>query len=493
LSKAGIAESMAELRVFLVGWGSSTQGRRVPLPDRLKFNLSDIGLRERGTRRMDRKPQDQAPLPTKPPSKILSDGISLKASMGYSFLGQVFYLISQLVILSALAHFRGPAAVGEFGLALAITTPLFLLLNMGFRTAQAVDIGEQFSFATYGGTRLLLTLSAVIISIVLAALYVDMLSTFLIVVAVVLAKMFESVSNLAYGAFQQAGRVDLMAVSFGLRGSLTVVAFVSLLLLGADTATALAAQVVVWGLIGLFFDYPRASRLVTGMLTYPRFAIGESWRLLRHSAPLGGGLLANSLQMTVTRLMVEGMLGLEALGLFTAVAYFQQASVTASNSVSTAIMNKLARLTRSGQRDKLRKVILGLLLLLLGAGLAGVAICYYFGDLLLLVLFGKSYIPAAPLLVIISLSICLRMISTLPQSLLFAEQRYKEFLAFQVVSLGLAAGLGYYFIAQYGLLGAGYVLLAVALFRLVVFEIIVMLRPRAKAHNANAPRKDDET
>ena len=463
------------------------------LPNQLKFNLGDTGLKEHGARRMDRKPQDQFPLQSKPSSEVLSDGISLKASMGYSFLGQIFYLISQLVILSALAHFRGPAAVGEFGLALAITTPLFLLLNMGFRTAQAVDIGEQFSFATYGGTRLLLTIVATIISIVLAALYVDRLSTFLIVVAVVLAKVFESISNLAYGAFQQAGRMDLMAVSFVLRGSITAVAFVSLLLLGADTATALASQVVVWGVIGVFLDYPRASRLVTGTLTYPRLSIGESWRLLRHSAPLGGGLLANSLQMTVTRLMVERMLGLEALGLFTAVGYFQQASVTASNSVSNAIMNKLARLTRSGQRDKLRKVLLGLLLLLVCAGAAGVAICYYFGDVILLVLFGKSYIAATPLLFIISLSICLRMISTLPQSLLFAEQRYKEFLAFQVVSLGLAAGLGYYFISRYGLLGAGYVLLAVALFRLVVFEIVVMLRPRGTPNKGTASRKDDQT
>jgi O-antigen/teichoic acid export membrane protein len=442
---------------------------------------------------MDMRTEDDGEnQPLKRPSKALGDGVSLKASLGYSVVGQLFYLISQLGILSALAHFHGPTAVGEFGLALALTTPLFLLLNMGFRTAQAVDVGEEFSFAEYGGTRLFLTSLATVASIVLAAAFSDRLSTFLIVTVVVFAKVFESISNLAYGAFQQAGRMDLVAVSFALRGSVTLVAFISLLLLGADTATALMAQLVVWAVVGLFLDYPRASRLAAGALVFPRWSVRESWRLLRHSAPLGGGLLANSLQMTVTRLLVDRFLGLDALGLFTAVAYFQQAGVTASNSISNAIVNRLARLSRDDQRPKLRRILTWLLLVFVLIGAAGMAVCYYFGDVILIVLFGKSYLSAAPLLFVISIIVSLRMISTLPQSLLFAEQRYKEFLGFQLASLALTAALGYYMIPLYGILGAGYVLLAVALFRLVILELVVMLVPRGKPRNGVVPPKGDQ-
>jgi O-antigen/teichoic acid export membrane protein len=123
----------------------------------------------------------------------------------------------------------------------------------------------------------------------------------------------------------------------------------------------------------------------------------------------------------------------------------------------------------------------------------GVGVCYFFGDLILLVLFGKPYLPAAPLLFVISIVVGLRMISTLPQSLLFAEQRYKEFLSFQLASLALAIALGCYLIPQYGVLGAGYVLLAVALFRLVILELIVMLFPRRKPKDATVSSKDDQS
>jgi O-antigen/teichoic acid export membrane protein len=219
----------------------------------------------------------------------------------------------------------------------------------------------------------------------------------------------------------------------------------------------------------------------------------DSWRLLRHSAPLGGGLLANSLQMSITRLMVERFLGLDALGLFTAVAYFQQAGVTASNSVSNAIVNQLARLSRNGQRGELRQIIVRLLLLFLLIATAGIAMCYFFGDLILHVLFGKAYLSAAPLLFVISIVVGLRMISTLPQSLLFAEQRYKEFLGFQFAALVLMVGLGYHLIPQYGILGAGYVLVAVALFRLVILELVVMLVPRRTRQNAGISPQSNQS
>jgi O-antigen/teichoic acid export membrane protein len=408
--------------------------------------------------------------------RSLEDGVSLKASLSYSFVGQLFYLLSQLGVLSALAHFQGARAVGEFGLAMAITTPLFLLMNMGFRTAQAVDIGEQFSFAEYAGTRVVLTIVASIACLCFATFYLGNVSTFMIVTVVVLAKGFESISNLAYGAFQQGGRMDMVAQSFGIRGACTIIAFVSLLMLGAGTAAALTAQLVVWALVALFFDYPRASKLIAGKLVFPRLSIGQSWRLLVHSAPLGGGLLANSLQMTATRLMVERFLGLEALGLFTATAYFQQAGVTASNSISNAIVNRLARLNRNGQKKRIRTIVIRLFLLFLSVGIAGVAMCYYFGDIILKVFFGEEYLKAQSLLLVISIVVSFRILSTLPQSLMFAQQRFKEFMSFQLASLALVVGSGLYLIPAYGVLGAGYVLLGAAVFRFLVLETLVMFR-----------------
>jgi O-antigen/teichoic acid export membrane protein len=401
-------------------------------------------------------------------------GKRLSASLLYSFAGQGFYLVSQLGVLSALAHFQGPRAVGAFGLALAICTPLFLLSNMGFRTAQASDVEEEFSFAQYGGVRLFLTVIAIGASLLIGYFLSDGSSTLLIVGIVSLTKAFESVSNLAYGAFQQVERMDLVARSLAVRGAFTLPIFVALLWFGGSTATALVAQLVVWAAVGLLLDYPSASRIAAGRVVLPVWVRGN-WTLIRRVAPLGGGLLINSVQMSVPRILVEGYLGLEALGLFTAVGYFQQAGVTAANSVSHAIVSRMARLSRKQQYRSIYILVLKLGSLFIVAGATWSALCFFFGEEILHVLFGSQYRSAAPLLFVISLSMNVRMLATLPQTLLYAEQRYKIFMIFQVVSIGLTIALSVPFLERWGLLGAGYVLLTAATFRLVFMEILSLV------------------
>jgi O-antigen/teichoic acid export membrane protein len=95
-----------------------------------------------------------------------------------------------------------------------------------------------------------------------------------------------------------------------------------------------------------------------------------------------------------------------------------------------------------------------------------------FGEEILMVLFGHGYVAAAPLLFVISIAMGVRMLATLPQTLLYAEQRYRIFMIGQVVSLGLVVALCVPFMDRWGLLGAGYVLLTAATFRLIFMEVL---------------------
>jgi O-antigen/teichoic acid export membrane protein len=418
---------------------------------------------------------------------------SLLASVGYSLSGQVIYLATQWGILSGLAHFHGPTAVGEFGLALALSTPLFLLSNGGFRNAQASDVSEQYSFAEYGGARILLTALAVALTLALGYVFSSNRTTMLVIAVVAASKVFESVSNLAYGAFQQAGRMDLVAASLVTRGSLTLGLFLALLFIGASAAVALLAQVLVWSAVGLLVDYPRASRLVGGrVVVVPRWTGKRSWRLIAGQAPLGGGILANSLQVSVPRILIERYLGLEALGLFTVVDYLLQASVIASNSVSHALLNRFARLAQSNQRQRLKKLVFKLFFLFGGAGLGAIAVAYWIGEDILALLFGRQYASTAPLLLVMSVVISIRMLSVLPQTVLMAERRFSLFLLLQVIGLALTALGGLIAIPAYGLIGAGYLLVVTALFRLVFLEMVAT-RVRAKASATAMSGENPET
>lgn len=404
-------------------------------------------------------------------------GQTLGGSLAYSLVGTGFYLITQLGVLSSLSHLRGPMAVGEFGLALALTTPLFALANMGLRTAQAVDVTEQFTFADYGGLRLVLTIFAIAACLFAGWWLAGGFHTFLVVAVVAGAKAFESVSNLAYGAFQQGGRMELVAQSYAIRGTLTLAIFIALLLAGADIVIAFLAQLAVWGAVALMLDYSRASRLAAGAMVMPRLS-KKCWWLLKKSAPLSGASFANNLQGSLPRLFLQWHMGLEQLGLFTAVGYFQRAGIAVSNSVLHAIINRLAILNHRDERRSAYKIILVLAGVFVAFGALGIYLCAAFGDIILRILFGADFVQAHMLLVIVSVSLLLRMISTLLQSMLISQQRFGAFFWAQIVTLIAAVPVSYYLIAWYGLLGAGYALLAAAAFRLVAVEAVSFLVPR---------------
>jgi O-antigen/teichoic acid export membrane protein len=392
--------------------------------------------------------------------------------------GQVIYLLAQLGVLSALAHYRGPFAVGQLGLALALATPIFLWANSGFRSAQAADVEADFSFAEYGGVRLAMTCVAVVLLLGLGTMIADDRSTFAVILVIALTKCVESISTLGYGAFQRVERIDLVAASFIMRGCGSLPLLILFLELGASTALALTAQLIVWSVVAVFFDYPRASRITTGKIVAPTLSWLQGWKLTRFTAPLSFGLLGNSLQMSIPRLFLERYLGLEALGIFTAVGYFQQAGVTASNSISHALIGRFARLSREKEYRQIYSLVFKLAMLFSALGLLVAAVCYLWGNVVLRLIFGLAFADAGHLLFLVSLAVAIRVVAVLPQTLLLAERRYKLFLSFQAASVILTIVLCIFIIPRYGIVGACYILLGTATFRLIFMEAVTLIRRR---------------
>jgi O-antigen/teichoic acid export membrane protein len=390
---------------------------------------------------------------------------SMISGVSFALIGQAFYISTQLGVLSALAHFQGPRAVGEFGLAMAVATPIFMLSNMGLRTVQSVDVAQQYSFAEYAAVRLLTIVLAVAATVSLTYFVCSDHSTFLIGCILALTKAFESISDLSYGAFQQNERSDWVARSLILRGGITLAVFATLLWLGAGTAVAFTSQLIVWGLIGIFLDFPAASYLSSGSLVLPRFSRSRIRALLIKSGPVGGGAASMGLQTSIPRLVVERLLGLEALGIFTTIGYLQQAGTVAANSIGFAVMARFTRLRKDGQAEELTKLFLGLLLFLLCLSLSGLAVIYIYGSFILVALFGTAYRDQVELLMLVGVAVSVRALSTIPLSLVAADEKFVDLFWMQLGLTLLALLSSALLIHQYGLLGAGYVLVLIAFVR----------------------------
>lgn len=398
-----------------------------------------------------------------------------RKSVAYALGGQGIYMVTQLSILSTMAHFSGPEDVGRFGLAMAVATPLFMFANMGLRAGQSADVEGAYTFAEYAGFRTITSLAALFLG-PLAMLIAAPTSTSLVVLVMVSCnKFFESISDLSYGAFQARDRMDFVAVSQAARGFASALFFFLAMKGGASLELALAAQLTVWALVGVLIDYSRAASLTGGgRFVVPSISVARFIGIVRQMWPLAVGLLMNSVQGSIPRIAVARMVGLEALGIFTAVAYFQQAGVTLANSVSHALISRFARMEANQQQARANREAVHLSLAIALVATTVVLVAHLLADQLLHILFGPEFGDGAELLGIILLAVGLRMVAAVPTSLLHARRQYSEFMHLQLATVVLTLGASFALVPLLGVSGAAWTLVGAAAFRLLSLIVLVL-------------------
>ena len=151
-------------------------------------------------------------------TRNISSGLSLRANFSWTFVGNVFYAGCQWGMLALLTKLVSPEMVGQFALGLAITAPVMLFASLQLRTVQATDARREYLFGDYLGLQLITTALAllVIVAVVLLAGY--HWEAALVILAVGMAKAFESISDVFYGLLQQHERMDRIAKSKMIKG-----------------------------------------------------------------------------------------------------------------------------------------------------------------------------------------------------------------------------------------------------------------------------------
>src|SRR5258708_3150671 len=92
---------------------------------------------------------------------------SLSRGFAWTLAGNLVYSASQGGVVVLLAKLGNATMVGQFALAVAITSPIMLFAGCALRTVQATDTGGDFSFADYLGFRLLSVAAALAVIVIL--------------------------------------------------------------------------------------------------------------------------------------------------------------------------------------------------------------------------------------------------------------------------------------------------------------------------------------
>ena len=314
----------------------------------------------------------------------------MRLDMIWTLAGNLVFAATQWSMLVVLARLGSKSDVGLYTLALAIPAPLFLLLSLQLRSAQATESSTSpFRFGHYFTLRVVLSALALALSGAYAVANGSALAP--VIGWLAAAKLLDGLSDVCYGHLQAQGRLREVSRSLIVRGLL------SALLLGA--AFALTHQ-VSWAAFGTAAGY------LAGLLVYdlPRTRRGgEAWwsgdwpalvRLARLTWPLGVAVGLIALNASLPRYFLGRERGLEAVGLFAALSYVTTAGsmvVTALGQAATTPLSRLAEQAQAGERQPFLALLTRLLLSGTALGVVGVVGSAALGRVLLGLLYGAAY------------------------------------------------------------------------------------------------------
>lgn len=338
-------------------------------------------------------------------SPIPAVGLSLRLNFSWTLLGNVVSSICQWGMLVMLAKLGTPEKVGRLALGYAITAPVMMFANLHLRTILTTDTKGEHPFANYLGLRTMTTALAfaVIIGIALFSRYNP--ETSLVILAIGMTKAFESVSDIYYGLLQHHERMDRIAISSMIKGTLSLAVFCITFYLTKSVFLGSLGTVVVLGLMLLLFDV-NSARLIAraiqqrkqdGCAQVVEIELRPSWHakplynLAVVAFPMGIVMLLISLNVNIPRYFIERYMGERDLGIFAAMTYLMIAGTIVISALAQSAIPRLSKHYAAGEKHEFTRLLMKLTAMGALIGVLCIGVVAAAGGWILNMLYGPEY------------------------------------------------------------------------------------------------------
>jgi len=396
--------------------------------------------------------------------------MSLRQNFSWAFTGNVIYAACQWGMLMALAKLGTPAVVGQYTLGLAITAPVFMLTNLHLRAVQATDAKDEYSFSEYFGLRI--SSSAIAMAIILLIVCIGGYhgETAFVIILLGTAKFIESVSDICFGLAQKHEYMQVIAKSQILKGILSLVMLVIILVFTGSIVQSIVGLVISWLAVLLLYDLVNTRSFST---LQPVFSSRKLWPLVRLSFPLGVVMALISLNTNIPRYFIEHELGIEALGYFSAMAYLIIAGNTVVAALGQSASPRMAKYFAFANKQAYRRLLFKMVLLGVGLGFMGLIVAVIFGRYILALLYTPEYAEYAGILNLIMISAGIGYVTSFLSNGLTAARFFKiQTAIFCLVTLVNLISCAF-LIPIAGLKGAAYALIITSLVQFIAIILAI--------------------
>ncbi len=314
--------------------------------------------------------------------------LSLRLNFSWVLAGNLVRAACRYGMLLLLAHFCGLAAAGKYALAVALCTPIWALVMLGLRGAQVTDSRNEYTLADYLAVRAAASGIGLIVvaGVVLFSGYDTQASAVIALVA--LAKLIEGISDIFWGRLQQRERMDRMSMALVVQGA-SELALVSIVgSLGGSIVLVVACFPVAMGLTLVCWDLPCYFRSVRmdgdGFDSGARFWQQPiRWTVLARlsiiSLPLAVVAFLIALTPQLPKYVISDLMGDEAVAVYTLITYWITLGMMVVAALGNAATPRLAKYHAAGETQAFARLLIRLVALVGGMGIAGAALVAFLG------------------------------------------------------------------------------------------------------------------
>lgn len=329
--------------------------------------------------------------------------LPVRRNFSWLLMGNGAFSFAQWARVAVLAKLATPALVGQYALALALVSPVFMLTNLQLSAVQATDARNRYNFADFATLRLLCSGLALLLVSALAFLLRWNHSLRLLVLVLTLSMAADSLCDICGGLQQKQERMDRLGISLLLRALFSLAFFAVLFRQTHSILAAVATLPVVSAVVLLTWDLSMVRRVLRNapLLAWQVRRLG---RLALFSLPLGLIMMLISLNVNIPRYALMRNSGSAELGIFASLSYVVMALSLVVNGLGQAVSPRLSRFYAQGDVRQFRSLILRLCASGAALGVCGLAVAALFGRPLLTILYRPEYAAHVNVFLVLSVT-----------------------------------------------------------------------------------------
>lgn len=241
----------------------------------------------------------------------------LKRNLLYNTIGNGIYFVCQWLItgffIKRMSADGGLVNSGLLATAAAAVNIFLPLANYGMRTFQVSDTAGKYSNGDYLLSRVISTAAATLLCLLYSIVVGYDTQQTVCIMIYMLYKALEAATDVLHGAAQKFGRMDVVGISYAVRGVAGAAVFAATLYATQNVNTALLIMTAASWLFCAIYDLR-----VTKPYWQPAAlsSRGAAWRLLLECLPLAVNVVLNTTIGSVPKLMLERIDGKVAIGIF---------------------------------------------------------------------------------------------------------------------------------------------------------------------------------